>query len=90
MSENHSQAVVNSTASKTPEKKAKLAAYMREYRKRRKLASGAVIAIENSAADGARGEAMNTYACPEEGSSPVAPPGAAPVVHLGPHGYPAD
>lgn len=46
MSENQSAAVVNSTVSKTPEKKAQLAAYMREYRKRRKLATEAAKIVD--------------------------------------------
>ena len=69
MSENQQAAEVNSTdlqkREKSPEEKAKWAAYIREYRKRRKLAAGAVrdSGIETGADSGQ--------------SSPVAPPDAA-------------
>ena len=47
MNENHSPAEVNSTGYKnTQEKRDQMASYMRAYRKRRKLASGAKVAIE--------------------------------------------
>ena len=69
MSENQQAAEVNSTdlqkREKSPEEKAKWAAYIREYRKRRKLAA----AVANSAGipDGMAGDQ----------SSPVATPDAA-------------
>lgn len=75
MSENQSAAVVNSTASKTPEKKAQLAAYMREYRKRRKRATEAAQSMGRDIsrpADGL-GETLHTFSVPEEESSPVGP-----------------
>ena len=66
MSENHSPAEVNSTGyKKSQEDRDRLAAYMRSYRKRRKLASGAKVAIE----------AEQGIAEPQ--SSPVEAPGAS-------------
>ena len=66
MSENHSPAEVNSTGYKnSQEDRDRLAAYMRSYRKRRKLASGAKVAIE----------AEQGIAEPQ--SSPVEAPGAS-------------
>lgn len=69
MSENQQGPEVSSTdlqkREKSPEEKAKWAAYIREYRKRRKLAA----AVANSAGvDGAT---------PADQSSPVEPPSAA-------------
>lgn len=60
-----------SDSERTPEKLAhneKMKLYMREYRKRRKLAKEAVQGADNGV--------MHTYACPEDQSSPIAPPDA--------------
>ena len=66
MSENHSPAEVNSTGYKnTQEKRDQMASYMRAYRKRRKLASGAKVAIEAE------------QGISEPQSSPVEAPGAS-------------
>lgn len=66
MRENHSPAEANSTGyKKSQEDRDRLAAYMRAYRKRRKLASGAKVAIE----------AEQGIAGPQ--SSPVEAPGAS-------------
>ena len=66
MSENHSPAEVNSTGyKKSQEDRDRLAAYMRAYRKRRKLASGAKVAIEAE------------QGISEPQSSPVEAPGAS-------------
>ncbi len=66
MSENHLAAEVNSTGYKnTQEKRDQMASYMRAYRKRRKLASGAKVAIEAE------------HGIAEPQSSPVEAPGAS-------------
>ena len=63
---------------RTPEQKAKWAAYIREYRRRRKLATGAK-----------NGLGVNPPSAEAE-NAPSGLPDAQTVVHLGPHGYPAD
>lgn len=65
-------------ANSTDLRREKWNAYMRDYRRRKKLATGA----KNEAGVGeGMGEAEN---------APSGHPDAQTVVHLGPHGYPAD